>query len=398
MHRFVRIALACVLAIAVQVTPAHAQSGSFTVMLGSDTVQIETFERSGSQIRGTVGFRSPAARFARYVLELGDDGSPRRYEQSIHTPDGAPLPANPGNTTMVFENDSVARSTWRGQEAVNDRVASPTGTMPLLGASLSIPFAHSYLTYELGYAQARSRAQNGESAWYTFGPADRAPAATRIWLIGSDSAEADYFGVARSGYRFDEAGRLIRSNWSGTTYKYTVTRGAPADVEAIVRAWGAQDAAGAGLGRYSPRDSVQATLDGAVIWFGYGRPARRERTIWGGVVPWNQVWRLGADLATQFYTTVDLVLGDATVPAGAYSLWLLPAEDVTLLIVNRQTGQFGTQYDSRQDLARIPMQKVPTPANVERLTLSIAEGTLRVEWGDASYRVPVHVRAAAQRR
>jgi hypothetical protein len=391
MRRLLRSALVCVLVLIVQARTAPAQSGSFTVLLGSDTVQIETFEQTGSRILGTVGFRSPAARFVRYVLELGADGSPYRYEQSIHAPDGTAMQSNAGNTTMVFENDSVSRSTWRGQEAVNDRMPSPPGTIPLLGASLSIPFAHSYLTYELAHAQARFRTGSGDSVWYTFGPAHRAPAATRVWLIASDSAEADYFGVARSGYRFDSMGRLLRSDWSGTTYKYTVTRGEPVDVEAIDRIWGTQDAAGAGFGRYLPRDSVRAELDGAVIWFAYGRPARRERTIWGGVVPWDRIWRLGADLATQFYTTVDLALGDATVPAGEYSLWMLPGEDETLLIVNRQTGQFGTQYDPARDLARVAVQRVPTPDNVERLTLSISEGTLRVSWGDVSYHVPVEV-------
>lgn len=389
MHRSIGFACAAALALLLYPRATSGQAGSFTVMLGRDTVQVETFERSASRISGTVAFRSPTARFVRWVLELTADGTPQWYEQSLHEPGGAPIPENSANTTMVFERDSISRSTWRGGQVVHDRVAAPDGALPLLGASLSIPFANSWLTYELGHARARTRARDGESAWTTIGPTQRAPGSTRVWLVGSDSVEADYFGLARTGFRFDRDGRLLRSDWTATTYKYIVTRGPPVDVEAIARGWGAQDAAGTGLGHYSPRDSVRATLAGATIWIAYGRPARRERAIWGGVVPWNQVWRLGADMATQLSTDVDLTVGSAVVPAGEYSLWMLPGEGETLLIVNRQTGQFGTQYDARQDLARLPMQRTATPVSVERLTLTVGEGLLRVEWGDAAYSVPV---------
>src|SRR6185503_5657482 len=96
----------------------------------------------------------------------------------------------------------------------------------LLGASLAIPFAYSYVTYELAFERARARGTTGETRLPLVGPiaSQTTPQLMRVWLVGPDSAEADYFGVARSGFRFDAQGNLLRSNWTQTTYKYLVSR------------------------------------------------------------------------------------------------------------------------------------------------------------------------------
>ena len=77
----------------------------------------------------------------------------------------------------------------------------------------------------------------------------------------------------------------------------------------------------------------------------------------GGLVPYGQVWRTGANAATTLVTPRDLRIGDTPVPAGTYTLYTLPGESEWQLIINRQTGQWGTEYDQAQDLARIPMQR-----------------------------------------
>jgi hypothetical protein len=380
------VSFACLFATAVQ-----AQTAGYVVTLGRDTVQVEQFNRSSKRIQGTVVYRAPTTRVVRYDLQLDSDGRPLRYQQTIVSADGKKIEPNAANATMTFVGDTIIREGWRASEAVTQAIAAPHGAMPMLGASLAIPFAYSYLTYELAFAQARKSVQNGETRLYLLGTSagQTSPQALRVWLIGADSAEADYFGVARSGFKFDRDGKLLRSNWTATTYKYIVSRVGAVDVDAIARSWSAQDAAGAAFGRYSPRDTATFTLAGANLWLDYSRPSRRGRVIWGGVVPWNQVWRLGADMATQFRTDVDLVIGGTAVPAGTYTIWLLPAPQNSLLIINRQIGQFGTQYDPRQDFARIPLTHSATSENVERLSLSFREGRFWIEWGDGSYSVVV---------
>jgi hypothetical protein len=136
----------------------------------------------------------------------------------------------------------------------------------------------------------------------------------------------------------------------------------------------------------------------------YGRPYTKDpktsepRKIWGGVVPFGKVWRLGADEATLLITQQPIEVGGVTVPAGAYSLYALPAEDGSAkLIVNKQIGQWGTQYDEKQDLARIDLKKEDLDQPVDELTISLAKdpaggGVLKIAWEKTQYSVPYAVK------
>src|SRR3954453_3927628 len=100
--------------------------------------------------------------------------------------------------------------------------------------------------------------------------------------------------------------------------------------------------------RVSPHETVGAVIDGDRVTVVYGRPYTKDpksgeaRKIWGGLVPFGKVWRTGADEATLLITQQDIQLGDATIPAGAYTLWTLPNQDGSAkLIVNKQVGQWG---------------------------------------------------------
>jgi hypothetical protein len=117
----------------------------------------------------------------------------------------------------------------------------------------------------------------------------------------------------------------------------------------------------------------------------------RGRTIWGGLVPYGEVWRTGANAATMFTTNRDLMLGNVEVPAGAYTLWSTYTPEGGVLIVNSQTGQWGTAYDETQDFARIPMVESALGQPVERFTISIDNtgdgGALNLDWDRRRYRV-----------
>ncbi len=149
--------------------------------------------------------------------------------------------------------------------------------------------------------------------------------------------------------------------------------------------------------RVSPHETVSAVIEGSRVSVTYGRPYTKDpksgepRKIWGGLVPYGQVWRLGADEATTLITQKPLQFGDTAVPAGAYSLYLLPQEDGTAkLIINRQIGQWGTQYDEKQDLARIDLKKDAIEKPLAQLAIAVAKnpsggGMLKIMWEDTQY-------------
>jgi len=145
-----------------------------------------------------------------------------------------------------------------------------------------------------------------------------------------------------------------------------------------------------------PRDSVQAIIDGKRISIEYGRPSMRGRKIMGDFVPYNKVWRTGWGKATTLVTEADLELGGMEIPRGVYTLYTLPSEAQWKLIINKQTGQWGTIYNPQQDLARINMEKQRLNTPVEKLTFVLERGAnysgvLRIEWETTSLSLPFSV-------
>ena len=149
----------------------------------------------------------------------------------------------------------------------------------------------------------------------------------------------------------------------------------------------------------SPRDTAEMTYAGERFLVDYGRPSMRGRVIFGGLVPYGQVWRTGANEATHFVAPRDVRIGGTLVPAGTYTFYTLPGAREWQLIVNRQTGQWGTNYDQAQDLARIPMRVERTPAPVEQFTISLVPdggaASLVMEWENTRASVPVEIATSA---
>lgn len=144
------------------------------------------------------------------------------------------------------------------------------------------------------------------------------------------------------------------------------------------------------------RDSVKESFDGKWLIVRYGKPAVNGRKIFGGVVPYYKVWRTGAGAATELETTVDLEMNGAIVPRGKYTLYTLPTENSWKFIINKQTGQWGTVYNSQLDLARIDVAPQRTPRPVEELTFRIekrtaTEGILSLAWENVQLSLPFHV-------
>ena len=144
--------------------------------------------------------------------------------------------------------------------------------------------------------------------------------------------------------------------------------------------------------RPSPPGTATFTLaDGKTITINYSRPKMRRRKIYGGLVPYGEVWRAGANEATSFVTQSNLLVGGTTVPAGSYTLFILPQENGPWkLIVSKKTGEWGIPYPGEQfELARINMKTANTPAAVQDFTISFDKrgpraGVMKFDWENTS--------------
>ena len=138
--------------------------------------------------------------------------------------------------------------------------------------------------------------------------------------------------------------------------------------------------------RPSPPGTAKCDLAGGKsITVDYSSPRAKGRKVFGGIVPYGEVWRAGANEATTFVTTGDLMVGGQHVPAGSYTLFTIPNQDKWTLIINKKTGEWGIPYPgSDSDLARVDMKVSATPSAVENFTIAFDKGakgcTLRMEW------------------
>ncbi len=357
--------------------PLAAQSGGYVAVLGKDTVAVERFTLTPTTLTGTSVVRTPRTLVREYELALGPDGTPQRYHMLMKRPDGVTLQdvtvdyTQADSVIALVKRDTLTR---RIAVAVTGRplpwaedIFAPWAVIARRATGDSITLLAGRQPVRLGFARAGTSARFTWSEWGT--------------------------AVVQLGPAGDAAGL----DFSGTTTKYVVQRVADVDVAKLAAEFAARDQAGAGLGVLSPRDSVRADVAGAHLLVDYSRPSVRGRTIFGGVVPWGEVWRTGADAATQLVTDKDLSIGGVDVPAGTYTLWTIPAQaGGWKLVINKQHGQWGTSYDPAQDLARIDLPTTHLAQPVERFTFEVGPaadgGVLAFSWADTRAAVPFRVK------
>jgi hypothetical protein len=138
--------------------------------------------------------------------------------------------------------------------------------------------------------------------------------------------------------------------------------------------------------RPSPPATATGTVDGATITINYSSPAVKGRNIWGGLVPYNKVWRAGANEATIFETNQPIKVEGQELPAGKYSLFATPGEDEWTIILNSETGQWGIKRDGEanrdpaKDVVTVKVKPEKTNNMQERLTYAVTSPGFVLSW------------------
>jgi hypothetical protein len=384
LRHLVSLAVACAPA-AVLHAQREPQDEGFVVCLGEDTLAVERYRRSATTLESEIVLRVPAARRVTYTAALDAAGDVRHMELFM-TPllEGA-ASAHPSRGILTFLGDTAFVLLSLGDSTRIIKVPARPGSMPLAA------FSHALVEQAILRA-ARLGLDSVAFDWVGLG----APVAYPAYLTRlAEGAVAIGFFDAPALATVDSSGRMLALDGSATTAKVDVQRVRAPDLERFARTFAAAEAAHGPAGPLSPRDTTWAMVGGTQVLVDYGRPSRRGRIVFGEVVPWNRVWRTGANAATQFSTDAPLTIGGHTVPAGTYSLWTIPREDGATLIVNARTGQWGTHHDPALDLARIEMTHEPLTEPVERFTIGIeaegGHGLLRLSWDRTSYLVGLSV-------
>jgi hypothetical protein len=355
----------------------RADSAAFIIRLGVDTTAIERYVRTPDRISIEAVQRSPSTTVHRLNLTTDPTGRITGSGYTITQP-GATTPVQ--TRVLQFQRDTAVITTTQGGTTRTQRVAA-RDAIPLMG-----PF---YTPYELAITRAVARnAARSEipllaGAGVVMIPVER---------VGRDSVNLNnQFGEPMRA-RIDAQGRLLNLSTPAFT---TVERMRWIDLDALAAEFARRDGSGRGMGPLSPRQTFRTTAAGANLWVDYSRPAKRGRPVWGALVPWGEVWRMGANDAAHFATDRTVQLGELTLQPGTYTLFLLPAADRWQLIVNRTTGISGLDHDPAQDVGRTDMTKetVERPAELFTIQLEEAQGGPRlvVAWDRTRAWVPIRV-------
>jgi hypothetical protein len=361
-----------------------SETAAFIVRLGTDTLAVERFTRSASTLVGDLVLRSPRTRTVHYQAELTPTGGVSRVDLTT-TIANAPN-VRPQRATITFGADTAIVEMHGRDSTRTMRVRAGRGALPLVQTV-------GFVAYELGVRQAIAAHRDTMSIALVV-PGNPSPYATTFIRRGADSVLIDFFGLyARA--KIDAEGRILGLDGRGTTQKVMVDRVPTVDIDAITAGFAGHDAMGQPMGILSPRDTVRATIGAARVTIDYGRPAKRGREIFGGVEPWGGIWRTGANAATQLETSAPLVIAGKTIPAGKYTLWTVLDQRAPMLIVNRQTGQWGTEYHVDQDLVRVPLTLTRLTTAFELFTIVIEPtgdgGVLRMSWDTVAFSTPFAV-------
>jgi len=153
---------------------------------------------------------------------------------------------------------------------------------------------------------------------------------------------------------------------------------------------GASTSFAQGIAKEKKRNSPHDTIRTSNVTITYGRPYKKGRDIFGGLVEYGKVWRTGADEATKITFNKDVVFGDKPVKAGTYALFTIPGKDSWTVILNKQADQWGAfNYDETQDLVRVTATPDHAKKTMEQFTISTKKHKLSMKWDQTSVSVPM---------
>jgi hypothetical protein len=373
----------------------------FVTVLGNDTVAVERVERSPTRLVTDGVDRWPFVRRRHTEFDLAADGTIRRMVMDVRTPNGRSPKERGRRVTADFSKDRVKISV-SDSAGVRDSAFATGGAITVPHVSMMYSVIELEIATALRRAAATGLAPGDSVLFRQFYPdRDVGPSFTlhRGWVhpLAGGKVELRHDWLAGTGdVTVDSAGRMLTYSGTRSTYKVAVARTmTPLDIDSIENRLAAAERQ-TGQQQLSVRDTARATIGGATFAVDYGRPLARGRKLLGDVISYDRVWRTGANAATQFTTSAPITLAGLSLPAGTYTLWTAPHVGGVDLIVNKQTGQWGTEYSRAQDLGKARMRSDSLATPVEQFTISVEgsdarHGTLAMTWGTFRWTAPIVV-------
>lgn len=352
---------------------SDSNQAAFVTLLGSDTLAVEQFQKTDTSITANVILRSPETRFSKYLLKWDETGGIEEMARTDYPTSTGFAGEGAVVQTVVRDGDSLMVDITMGENSRSYKAPYQPGVLPF------IDMVH--WPFEIAFNNAVEAGQDTVNQPLLTG---NRLSNFIIATIEGDSMTIRHPFRGVMGVNVDESGNLEYLDAGLTTRKLKVHRVNELDMDALGTRF-----ANNPVGELSGAVTAEFSFKGTDFTVEFGSPQKRDRELFGGIVPYGEVWRTGANRATHFSTSSDLRFGDLEVPAGEYTLFSIPEADGGTLIINSETGQNGNSYDESLDLGRVPMEVSTQDEVTEAFTITVEEtdegGRINLIWGDTIY-------------
>lgn len=356
-------------------------TASFIGRMGVDTVLVETYTMINNHLYGKAFVRVPEDYIGEFSIHFYPDGSIREFNVSA---------MDPFNSSVPFAAKSGAFEYRLNMNCRDDTCTyynSITGVQHekiYKHPAPQVDFVGGWVPFiSLMEWQCRRLVQSGRQAM----PLKMINHNIGVYDIGVHFKHTDtvIFGGPFLEYtkiRIDPAGKILDIDGIGTPWNYYVTSHPPINIDEFAK----RMAKTPGIGIPSPTETIQADMPGAKMRLTYGRPYKRGRTIFGGVVPYDTLWRTGANGPTVLDMQHGIKIGNTVIPKGKYSIYSIPKKTGWTLIFNTDLTSWPTDPNRRKEFAQvtIPVEKIK-PVR-EQFTIEMVgtkdRGEIRFCWDD----------------
>ena len=356
-------------------------TASFIGRMGVDTVLVETYTMINNHLYGKAFIRVPEDYIGEFSIHFYPDGTIREFNINAMDPFNSSIPfaAKSGvfeyrlnmnclNNTCTYYNSEKGQSS----ETI---FKHPASKMDFVGGWVPLISLMEWTCMRLvksGKQELPLKMINHHIGVYDIG----------VHFLNKDTIIFGGPFLEYTKIKIDEDGRILNTNGIGTPWNYYVTKYPPIDIDKIAK----RMAKTKGIGIPSPTETIKSRVQNSNISVTYGRPLKRGRKIFGGVVPYDSLWRTGANSPTSISFENDIKIGNIIIPKGQYSIYTIPKQNEWTLIFNTDLTTWPTDPNRSKDFAQVVIPAKKTENIKQQFTIAVEElknrGVLKFSWDD----------------
>lgn len=354
-------------------------TASFVGRMGTDTVLIETYTINNNHLYGRAFTRVPEDYIADFTIHFYTDGSMREFNINAMNPINSSVPFEAKSRAFEYrlnmncQNDTCTYYNSDPNFASERIVKHPAKHMDFVGGWVPLISLMEWNCMRLAKSKQQAISLNMINHNIGVYPISLHYKDTGKMIFGGPFLEYTTISV-------DPHGRISDVNGIGTPWNYIVTKHSPIDIDEIAQRMTQTP----GIGIPSPTESSTFEIKGSKISLTYGRPHKRGRVIFGGVVPYDSLWRTGANGPTTIKFERNVKFGKQLVPQGEYSIYTIPKRDEWLLIFSKDQERWPTDPDRSKEFVQFKIPVQLSNEAVQQFTILIQQtkkgGQLQFLW------------------